>query len=250
MIFNPVYEREKTVSARSIKLPLIVAGFNLILAAFALFSLLAAVTGIKRNGTVDYQVFLDIFRYVATIEFALMLFVMPAVTAGSISSEREQRTLDLMLTTKLKPAEIVTGKLLISLSSVGIMILSSLPILTVIFVYGGLTLKNIVLVFVCFSVAALFSSSVGIWASAISEKTGVATAVSYVLMLLLVGGTIGLRAVGGTGSALTELSGIMLLNPAATFYAFLTGHSVLPGVAVQLVLSLIFIFFSVRHIRS
>ena len=76
---------------------------------------------------------------IKAIEFILLMFIVPAVTAASISGERERQTLDLMLTTQMTAAQIVTGKLMGALSSLFVLILSSFPAVAMVFVYGGIT---------------------------------------------------------------------------------------------------------------
>ena len=77
--------------------------------------------------------------FVASLEFLMLILIMPAMTAGSISGERERQTLDLMLTTCMTPADIVLGKLEAALGTMFLMVVSSLPILAMVFVYGGVT---------------------------------------------------------------------------------------------------------------
>lgn len=220
MITNPVYSREMKVSSRSIRLPLILAVFNIILAAFALASMAATINQARSDAQINYAAFLTIFRYVATIEFALVLFIMPALTSGSISGERERRTLDLMLTTKLTPARIVIGKLLTSMSNVVVVLVSSLPVLALVFVYGGVTVADFLVLMVMFVTVAFLTASIGMFASSFCRRSSVSTAVAYAMILLLAGGTIGINilAYNLAGSAAGWFY-ILLANPAITFYS-------------------------------
>ena len=219
MTINPVYNREMKVSSRSIRLPLILAVFNLILAAFALASMAATVNQARSDAQIDYAAFLVIFRYVATIEFALVLFIMPSLTAGSISGERERGTLDLMLTTRLTPARIVFGKLMTSMSNVGLVLISSLPVLFLVFVYGGVTVGDILILMVSFVTVALITASIGLAASSFCRRSPVSTAVSYACVLLLTGGTLGICVLAyNLGGTAGKWLYILLANPAATFY--------------------------------
>ena len=274
MTTNPVFRREMMVSSRSIRMPLIIAGFNLILAAFALFGMLTNVSSARLNAQINYATFLLIFRYVAVIEFILMLFTMPAMTAGSISGEREHRTLDLMLTTKLTPTRIVFGKMMTSITTVGLLIVSSFPILALVFAYGGVTIFDLLLLFAAFFIVAVFTASIGIWASSLSDKSVIATAATFAVITLLVIGTPGvcILAHNFLGNADGWIY-LLLANPAATFYALIssiTGDSgvmqltatylgtelpnVTPmawfvtGSAIQLIISVILTALAVRHV--
>ena len=274
MITNPVYSREMKVSARSIRLPLILACFNIILAAFALTSMASGLSQAHESAGINYASFLTIFRYVATIEFALILFVMPALTPGSISGERERRTLDLMLTTKLTPARIVAGKLLTSLSNVIVVLISSLPVLALVFVYGGVTVWDFIVLMISFMTVSVFTASIGIFASSFCSRSPVATALAYAFELLIAGGTAGISilAFNMTASAGRWIY-LLLLNPVATFYSeinAMTGNRTAiadiasgfgtavsmesnvwfaAGTAVQLMLSALLVFLSIRNLR-
>lgn len=273
MITNPVYNREMKVSARSIRFPLILACFNIILAAFALTSMTSGLSLAHESAGINYASFLTIFRYVATIEFALILFVMPALTAGSISGERERRTLDLMLTTKLTPARIVAGKLLTSISNVVVVLVSSLPILALVFVYGGVTVWDFIVLMIAFLTVAVFTASIGIFASSFCSRSPLATALAYAFELIIVGGTAGINilALNMTGTAGRWIY-LLLVNPVATFYSAInamTGnrnaiadiasglgttvsvtHSMwfAVGTALQFIVSTLLVFLSIRNL--
>lgn len=273
MTINPVYRREMKVSSRSIRLPIILAVFNFILAAFALISMATTVNMARETAQLDYAAFLQIFAFVAVIEFALIIMVQPALTAGSISGERERRTLDLMLTTRLTPAKIVTGKLLTSLSNVVVVLASSLPILAMVFAYGGVTVMNIAVLMISFLTAALLTASIGLLASSFCKRSSMATALAYAGVLVLMGGTLGFcilgcNIMGSSGNAIY----ILLANPASTFYCAVcamlgyrsgvqdmasmlctsTAMSItawfILGTVIQLILSLVFLLISVRNI--
>ena len=76
------------VSSRSIRLPLILAVFNGILSVAALLNMYSAVTQVRTSAAIQYTRFMDMYELVATIEFVLLVFLSPAVTAASISGER------------------------------------------------------------------------------------------------------------------------------------------------------------------
>ena len=148
---NPVYKRECMVSARSFKLALVLLVFNGILALVALLNMYSALAQVRLTAEVQYTGFLDLYMFVASLEFLMLILIMPAMTAGSISGERERQTLDLMLTTCMTPADIVLGKLEAALGTMFLMVVSSLPILAMVFVYGGVTASDLLLL-VCWPV--------------------------------------------------------------------------------------------------
>ncbi|WP_054672728.1 ABC transporter permease subunit [Calditerricola satsumensis] len=81
----------------------------------------------------------ELFSLLSTLQLVMVLFLTPAVTAGTISGERERQTLNLLLTTNLTAAEIVVGKLVSSLSFLALLVVASLPLYAIVFVYGGVS---------------------------------------------------------------------------------------------------------------
>ena len=189
MKINPVYRQETKVSARSFRLPLVILVCNSVLALAGLLDMYFMVSQVKATAEIQYSGFLSLYLFVAAIEFTMLLLIVPALTAGSISGERERQTLNLLLTTPMTAGDIVAGKLTASLSTVFLLIISSFPILSLVFIYGGVSEFDLVFLFAYYVITALFSGSLGIMLSALFKKTSTSTAVSYVVLLLLTAGT-------------------------------------------------------------
>lgn len=235
LISNPVYKRETRVSSRSFRLALVLLIFNGILALVALLNMYSMLAQVRVTAEIRYSNFLDLYMFVAVLEFVMLIFIMPAITAGSISGERERQTLDLMLSTKMTPAEIVMGKLMASMSTMVLLIVSSFPILALVFVYGGVTMRDMGMLLVCYSAAALFAGSLGVCCSALFRKTTMSTVASYGVMGVIVIGTYAVNQVAllfsrmpgeayltaaGAGVAEGSSGGflyLLLLNPTTTF---------------------------------
>ncbi len=240
---NPVYRKEVTASLRNIRLPVALMIFNGILSAAALINMYSLLYQVRATAEMQYSGFLEMYRIVTAVEFALLICVMPAISSGSISGERERRTLDLLLTTQMTPSRIVMGKLMASLSNMFLILISSFPVIALVFVYGGITWKDLTLVILSFVAAALLITSVGLYCSALFQRTVLATAVSYGIVVLLIGGTCGanylalslstmrwnsymnqIGSVAGQASSGGVLY-LMLFNPAVTFFAILREQS-------------------------
>lgn len=233
MRINPICRQESRASARSFKLPLIILGFNSVLAVVALLYMYSMVIRVRLTAELQYSSFLGLYSFVATVEFALLLFIIPGLTAGSISGERERQTLDLMLTTKLKASDIVLGKLVQGLSTVFLLIVSSFPILGLVFIYGGVTLPDVGVLLLCYAVTAVLLGSAGLFCSAAARRSTAATVTAYCVTLLLTAGTLvvnyladglaEMAAAGGAEAVHWPLY-LLLCNPAATFQVVLSGQ--------------------------
>lgn len=193
MRMNPVYKRESMVSARSVRLALVLMVLNGILALVALLNMYSTLAQVRLTAEIQYTSFLNLYVFLAVLEFIMVIFIMPALTAGSISGERERRTLELMLTTKMTPADIVLGKLMASLSTMGLLVISSFPILAMVFVYGGVTMKDIGLLLLCYAAAAFFVGSLGVCCSTLFQKSTFSTVAAYCVMGIIVFGTYGIN---------------------------------------------------------
>ena len=150
MKVNPVYKREITVNSRSIRLPLILMVFNGILALVALLNMYSMTAQVEMTAEIQYGSFLELYAFASGIEFVMILMVVPALTAGSISGERERQTLELLLSTQAGGGEIVAGKLMASMHSVILLLISSFPVMTLSFAYGGIHLEDLLFLFPIF----------------------------------------------------------------------------------------------------
>lgn len=186
---NPVYKREMLVRSRSFRIPLIIMIFNGILSVVALLNMYQSIAQVKMNGTVQYENFLQLYAFVATLEFMLLMFIMPALTCASISGERERHTLELMFTTKIRPSEIVTGKLMSAFSQLMILVVSSLPVLMLTFIYGSISSGDLILLLLSYVTTALYCGSLGIFASSFMKRSTFSNVITYGILLLFVVGT-------------------------------------------------------------
>jgi ABC-type transport system involved in multi-copper enzyme maturation permease subunit len=131
----------------------------------------------------------SIFAVLAVFQVILVSFIAPAFTAGQISLEREKQTLDLLVTTPLRPSAIIIGKLLTALAFVVLMILAALPISAIVLMYGGATIADLIHLEVVLLAMAVAFGAVGIFASALMRRTQAATVLTYSTVLALTLGT-------------------------------------------------------------
>lgn len=189
MKHNPVYKREVTVRGRSLRLPLIVMVFNGILAAVAMLNMYSVVAQVRISATIQYTSFLQLYAFVCTLEFLLLMFIMPALTSGSISGERERQTLELLFTTKMTPGQIIKGKLFSAFSQLLILVVSSFPVILTTFVYGGVDFRDLALLMICYVTVAMFAGGIGILASSFMRRSTFSNVCTYGVLLMVVVGT-------------------------------------------------------------
>ena len=73
------------------------------------------------------------------IQFVGVLAFLPATMSGVITQEKEQRSLELLLLTDLRPSEILLQKYLGHLIPIFTFLLLSLPLLAICYAFGGVS---------------------------------------------------------------------------------------------------------------
>jgi ABC-type transport system involved in multi-copper enzyme maturation permease subunit len=189
MIINPVLLKEIKVKMRSWKAVGIIGGYLFVLAAVALF-ITYANSADMYSSTINPQFSIGAYTGIAVIQFILILFIAPALTAGAVAGERERQTLDLLLCTNLAPRSIVIGKLLASMSHILILIIASIPMFSIVFLYGGISIIEISQLFGFYIVTAIMAGSIGIFFSTYVKRTIAATVLTYALGIFMCFGTL------------------------------------------------------------
>src|SRR5438874_8364637 len=125
------------------------------------------------SGPQASQIGKGIFAVLVIFQTIMVALLTPAFTAGSITSEREQKTYDLLMTTLLPARSVVFGKLGSALAFVALLILAIAPLESLAFMFGGVSPEEIILSQVVMLMAALLFASVGIfWSTVVRTSVG------------------------------------------------------------------------------
>ena len=119
-----------------------------------------------------------------------VVFLAPSSTSGSISLEREKQTLELLIATPISSGAIVVGKLLSALVYVFLLIAASIPLMAVVFVYGGVGPEDVLRGYIVLITAALAFGSFGLLCSSVVKRTTAATAITIFGVLAATVGTV------------------------------------------------------------
>ncbi len=126
-----------------------------------------------------------LFMAIVGLELLLIIFIAPAFTAGAITGERERQTYDLLKTTLLAGPSFVIGKLESALGYILLLLLAAIPLQSIAFLFGGVSELELVLSFVILTVAAIALGTVGIYFSAIMQRTLSASVRAYTVTLVV-----------------------------------------------------------------
>jgi ABC-type transport system involved in multi-copper enzyme maturation permease subunit len=131
----------------------------------------------------------EVFGALILVETLLVVFLAPAFTSGAISLEREKQTLDMLAATPISSLAIVVGKLISALAYVFLLIAASVPLTAIVFVFGGVGPDDVLRAYAILIVTALGLGSLGLFISAVMQRTQGATVVTFFTVLFLTLGT-------------------------------------------------------------
>lgn len=186
---NPVYGKEIKLKVRSVRFAVTIFLFDLMLGIIAITGF-EVMFNMHLNPYVDYSGAAKVFYILISMEIVAVMFLIPAFTAGSIAGEREKQTLDILLTTVLTPEKIVMGKLLSSVSMVLLLVVSSLPIISIVFTIGGVDMNDLIQFMFAILVISFFVGSMGMLASTVLKKTVPAMVCSMIEVMIVCVGTV------------------------------------------------------------
>jgi ABC-type transport system involved in multi-copper enzyme maturation permease subunit len=188
------------------------------------------------------QVGQEVFGALVLVETLLVVFLAPAFTSGAISLEREKQTLEMLTATPISSLAIVIGKLFSALAYVFLLIAASIPLTAIVFVFGGVGPDDVLRAYAVLIVTAIGLGSLGLFISAVMQRTQGATVVTFFTVLFLTLGTMfgvlfwNTMAGVSTSSTFATSSGVgpikgrapeafLWLNPFAAQYDVICGAS-------------------------
>lgn len=177
---NPLISVEFRLRMRSRKTPWAIV-FYLITMAIITLGIIFSQT--YDRGYINPNNSKELFMIISIIQYALICLLVPALTSGTISGEREKQTLNILLTTKLSSIKTIIGKWFSSLSFMILLVVAAIPIFGVVFLYGGIAPVQLLQMLGLYLVTMLAIGSVGVFYSTIFKKTLVATILTYITII-------------------------------------------------------------------
>lgn len=187
---NPVVTRDLRVRMRGSKSYWHLAFYLGLLGVISLAGYGTAVGwGSSDNGAngmsaVDVQQRLQSFYYFIFITLAaLITLIAPALTAVSITTERQRLSLDLLVTTPLSAAELLIGKMLSSTAFLALLLALSLPASALCVILGGATLGDVIRVYLLLAIDGLVMAAIGLALSCATRASLPALVWAYIAVL-------------------------------------------------------------------
>lgn len=188
MFIGPVFTREAAVSPRRPR-HFLTRGVYATSLLLLIFTAWLVLTGTQRIVNVGDMARFGavLFQVLAPLQLALMLFLAAIGSASNVSVEKDRETLILLLMSRLTNSELVLGKLFASLLSIGVMLMTSLPIFMMIVLFGGTSFAQVGWTFAVTAAAVLAAGSLGCTVAFWREKTFQALALVALLVVFWVG---------------------------------------------------------------
>ena len=226
---NPIIVKELRSRMRGGRAFILLTGFLAGLGVIGYGLFLRATSG-ERFGIPLFsaQIGQTLFAGLAFTVLFLVCLIAPAVTVGAISSERERLTYEMLMATSLPPRRLLWGKLISALSYVALLLLAAVPLGSIVFLFGGITLRNVLQATAIIIMTAIMTGLIGIWASAMTGRTGRAAVLAYLIIGLLLGGLLFSAEVWRTRSDQQVPLALLAPNPVsalASSVAVLSGPS-------------------------
>ena len=142
---NPIIVKELRSRMRGGRAFVLLTGFLAGLGTIGYGLFLRATSG-ERFGVPLFsaQIGQTLFAGLAFTLLFLVCIIAPAVTVGTISSERERLTYEMLVATSLPPHRLLWGKLIAAMSYVALLLLAAVPRGSIVYLFGGITLRNVV----------------------------------------------------------------------------------------------------------
>lgn len=188
---NPLLLKEFRQRMRTARAPIVVAGYliSMVLLTFVLL-----------YENVQGQLYMfqparsqQVFFILSLLQMTIVGFLTPAFSAGAISGERERRTLAILLTTPLSPFEILIGKILSSSALLSLLLFVTLPLYSLVFLFGGAVPAEALIVFAFQLFTIVIIATISVMWSTLALRSGWSMVLSYgtVSFMMIITGVVG-----------------------------------------------------------
>ncbi len=183
LLENPVLQRELLVNLRTNRAFFLLAMYQLLLAGVVL---LAWPTAERLDLTSNPPSATKLVNLFFLGQYVIASLMAPSFAAGAITGEKERKTYEMLLASPLRPGAIVLGKMVASLTHLGMLILASLPIIVLCLPLGGVSFYEVLAAYLGLIVSVILFGAIGVFCSSYFQRTSSSLVVSYLIILPLV----------------------------------------------------------------
>jgi ABC-2 type transport system permease protein len=185
---NPILVKELRSRMRGARAFVLLTFYLIILSGVSVL-LYAAMSGSMASGDLNAGRLIGktLFLVVAAVALVEVCLITPSLTSGSIAGERERQTYDLLIASLLSPWQIIWGKLASALAFAFLLILAVVPVMSLAFLFGGVSLAEVLIALIGLATTAVTYATIGLFWSAVMRGSLGATSFSIgsVVLILL-----------------------------------------------------------------
>jgi ABC-type transport system involved in multi-copper enzyme maturation permease subunit len=184
---NPVLTKEMRVRMRGARAYWILLGYLGFLSLVLLLNYLGWLQSVQNRGvgaSDASRIGASIFQWVMVTQVFLVLFITPAITSGSLTIEKEQRTLDMLTMTRLPRRSIIAGKLLSAVLFTALLLVTSLPLVSICFMLGSVDPAMVVSSYMMLLMGSFLIGAMGLMWSSIAKSTSAAVLYTYATLVV------------------------------------------------------------------
>lgn len=190
LLANPIVAREVKERMRSLRAPIVITVYLLILGLIVFAAERVTSQDMGFGAFNRANIGRAVFHWMLFFMLMLVCFIVPALTAASVAAERERRTLPLLQVTLLSPRQIVLGKFTSSMAFLMLLVVGTLPLISVAFILGGVTPLQVLRGYGMVILTGFTLGMIGIGLSSNLRRPLGAIVLSYALMATLTLGTL------------------------------------------------------------
>lgn len=185
----PVLVQEMRVRQRGVR-PFAVMGVYVLILSFVAMLVMYAEWSMSGNQSMRQMADLGkrMFAVLSMVQLGMIVLIVPAYSAGAVSSERERGTFDLLALTLLSSMAIVTQKLAAAIAQALMLIIASTPVVGIVFLLGGVSPSEVLIVYSLLIVTATLMGALGMLCSCCMRSSKTSTFVTYLVMFCFYGG--------------------------------------------------------------
>ena len=188
LVTNPMISKELRQRLRERRAWLLPTLYLLVVSGTVLFAYYVTTDPEMQGAQREVQgadIGLAIFLTAVFTQIIVLLLMAPVFSAGSITIEKEQRTLAGLLTSLLSVPQIWWGKFVTALLFLLLLLSSALPMLALSFAFGGVEPMQLIRATASTVLVLAAICAVGLWCSAMFRRSIHATASCYGIVLVL-----------------------------------------------------------------
>jgi ABC-type transport system involved in multi-copper enzyme maturation permease subunit len=184
----PVLVQEMRVRQRGMKPFVVMLAYLLILSICTMLMIFFMMPEQRSDSRQMSEMGQWIYAALTFLQLVMVVLIVPAYSSGAVSGERERGTFDLLALTLLSSSSIVTQKLAAAVGQVVMLILTSLPVMSVVFLLGGVSPIEVIVAYLVLLVTAIALGALGMLCSCCLRSSKAATFAAYLIIILFMAG--------------------------------------------------------------